>query len=314
MIGITPGSTASTTLIQQNDVSGAQQAAPRAGVVPTVSELLGGGVSAAFGLQAPPDTANLEVLIDQVVAEFEKVQAELDEQKAIQEAEEVRSIRSALLAALGQHDDIVMQLEALEGTKLAQEEQQTGLETQLTEKRAELQSLPHDTPLDPEDEDSELGPDPSEVARLTGEISGLETQLTAVSESLTETNSAISSIETDLATSSQVQALLYNALSIMARPPVSQEGEEPEELVTEKNISQISSELRAIKPEFDSRYLDIVRSEDRLRELADAEYALQVVGFIRETLGDALNLARDTRPSAAGTGGRVQLLLDNGSF
>ncbi|SDR14960.1 hypothetical protein [Pseudovibrio sp. Tun.PSC04-5.I4] len=329
MVAIPPISSPSTAdAIEPSVQLGSSATAKRVETVPAASQLLSVGVSAAFGLQPPPDTTNLEVLVSQVVAKFEEIQSALKEQNLIGDSEKVRSVRTALLISLAKQDEIAAEIVGLETQQKTQEDQLSELNQTLSSKQAELAALPNTTPLDPEDADSELGPDPTEVTRLTDEMAQLNIQIGDVETALAGTLDQLDTAEDNLAESGAVQTVLRTALNDLMGSKKMSLSDDQVISSLEEVIDKAASELRAVKPEFDQRQIVIeelredvrilaeegVKDEISLMNLVEAEYALQVVNFIRETISGSLELANEALggQSVLGTGGRVQLLLDNG--
>ncbi|QUS54367.1 hypothetical protein [Pseudovibrio brasiliensis] len=296
--------------------------------IPSASQLLSVGVSAAFGLQPPPDTANLEVLVGQVVARFEEIQASLKEQNLIGQSEKVRSARSELLQSLALQEDIAADIEALDLQQQEQEGQLSDLQTSLASKQDELANLPATVPSDPDDPDSELIQDPKEVARLNGEIAQINTSIGEVETAIADTVAQLDVKLEDLSESDAVQSLLRTALEEMAGAPKTGEMDESGQSTLEGILTDAATKLNATKPEFDQRHTVIEELRKEVRELADervkdekalmtlleAEYALRLVGFVSNSISKSLSVAEQSvgGQDATDTTGRVQLLLDNG--
>ncbi|WP_109316100.1 hypothetical protein [Pseudovibrio ascidiaceicola] len=296
--------------------------------IPSASQLLSVGVSAAFGLQPPPDSGNLEVLVGQVVARFEEIQTSLKEQNLIGQSEKVRSARSELLQALALQEDIAADIEALDLQQQEQEGQLSDLQTSLASKQDELANLPATVPSDPDDPDSELVQDPKEVARLNGEIAQINTSIGEVETALADTVQQLDTKLEDLSESDAAQSLLRTALEEMAGAPKTGEMDEHGQSILEGALTDAASKLNGTKPEFDERHTiieelreevrvfaeDRVKDEKALMTLLEAEYALRLVGFVSSSISKSLSVAEQSvnGQDTSDTTGRLQLLLDNG--
>ncbi|WP_068310252.1 hypothetical protein [Polycladidibacter hongkongensis] len=312
--------------------------------LPSVSELLSSGVSAAFGLQAPADAGNIEVAVGQVLAEFESLQTQLNENKVSAANAKARSARQALFAELQRHTDLQTKVNKTNDGVSKTEETLKDQKKDLSDLKTELKDLPldHDNGKAKKGEKPILVKDPAEVKRLTDAIAAKESEIEDTEATLKTKKDALEAQQAELDTSFSAQTLVRTVLLLIA----SEVNEEEQKVdAGEEKLNQstkIGEQLLQAKPELDERQQ--VRREVReiiedkelnayyaergvdLAALSNLEApALQSAlanGAAASKLMDALTSAIGLGVSQAGdsvgsfndtlSGGRVRLHLGNG--
>lgn len=254
--------------------------------VPVVADLLSNGVSAALGLQAPTDASNLEVLISQVIEQFEDIRSALKENDLVSSGEKARSARSLLLSALANHEATMNEIVELQERQAEQQATVVALRESLNQKRVELENLPATVPAETGEsggtgetgapqavvsqttsitvDDQTLIRDPEEVARLNAEISELETSLGAAELQLTELTAQIETLQAEATNNLAVQQVLRAAVASMDSEMDAEAEENDDTLSLTSVVRRAAEEIRAGGPEHAQRLNELEASTSQV--------------------------------------------------